>query len=264
SRLKITAGKSGPATIDAVTVNGVIGAFDASGAFIDSSLTFLGNVGQVTLGDVGAGGGAVAQITLAGKAHATIAGKVLQGVRLTAAGPISSLQTGTWAGQNTIIAPSIGTINVKGDFAATIALQGSLHAATITGSVTGGAWAVPKGIGSLTVNANFSNTRIFAGANAGPDNQLGTTDDTFAAATIGPVKIKGAVFSSEIAAGLSPSPGSTITGPVVLLPHGKIASLSVGGMVTPDTRFLAAVLPAMAILAGQKVQTATDPHFQNT
>ncbi|MDB5302412.1 MAG: hypothetical protein JWO87_4075, partial [Phycisphaerales bacterium] len=67
-----------------------------------------------------------------------------------------------------------------------------------------------------------------------------------------------------IAAGLSPSPGSTITGPVVLLPHGKIASLSVGGMVTADTRFLAAVLPAMAILAGQKVQTATDPHFQNT
>jgi Bacterial Ig-like domain (group 3)/FG-GAP-like repeat len=264
SHLKFTAGKSGPATIDAITVNGVIGAFDASGAFIDSSLNFLGNVGPITLGDVGAGGGAITAITLAGHAHTTITGKVLQGVQLTAAAPISTIKTGTWAGQNTIIAPSIGTINVKGDFAANLALQGSLHSATITGSLTGGTWAVPKGIGSLTVNANFSNTRIFAGASAGPDNLLGNGDDKFAAATIGPVKIKGAVFSSEIAAGLSPTPGNTITGAVLPLPHGKIASLSVGGMVTADTRFLAAVLPATAILAGQKVQTATDIHFQNT
>ncbi|HWE97195.1 MAG TPA: FG-GAP-like repeat-containing protein [Tepidisphaeraceae bacterium] len=265
SHLKITAGKkTGPATIDAITVAGPIGAFDATGAFIDSSLSFQGNAGLLTLGDVGAGGGATTSLTLAGKARTSIIGKVFQGVVLNVAGPISSIKSGTWTGQNTIIAPSIDSLNVKGDFAGTLLLQGALHSAAITGSITGGAWAIPKGIGSLTVGANFSNTRIFAGTNAGPDNQLGTIDDKFAAATISAVKIKGAVFSSEIAAGLSPTPGNTITGTVLLLPHGKIASLSAGGMATSDSRFLAAVLPATATLAGQSVQTSTDPHFQNT
>ncbi len=186
----------------------------------------------------------------------------MQGVTLNSSAPIRSLVANSWEG-GTIIAPSITTLSVRGDFNAdvqthnTTALQSAL-----LGSVTGGTWAIAGNIGALHVLGELTTARIFAGANAGPDDTFGTDDDTYAAAIIGSVLIGGADTSSTIAAGATPPPDGTIASGFTLLPKSAIRSIIVRGAVSADSLFAAAALPVRANFSGMLALTAGNSNFQ--
>jgi hypothetical protein len=161
-----------------------------------------------------------------------------------------------------IDAPKIGTLTIKGEFDANVNVHagGKLQAANIT-TLDGGMWAIAGGIGTLHVFSDLTGARIFAGADAGPDDVLGDADDIYTAATIASVIVNGADISSLIAAGASPGPDGTLDSTLTLLPKGAIRAVTVRGAVSNDARFLAASVPARAILDGATIKTATDPHF---
>ena len=161
---------------------------------------------------------------------------------VTVAGPLASLDS--------------ANVTINGN----VTIGGTVRFAVI-GGISGGTWAVAGGIGTLRVLGNVSAARIFAGANAGPDNVLDTADDSYAAAVIDSIRIDGSDTSSVIAAGAAPPAGGTINTGLTLLPGGRIKSVTVRGAVGQDSRFLAALIPVTALLAGARVAPATDPHF---
>jgi hypothetical protein len=65
-----------------------------------------------------------------------------------------------------------------------------------------------------------------------------------------------------VVAGAAPSPdGGTIQVAAVVLAKSVIGAITVKGIVSGDSRFLAATLPATATIAGVKVNTKTDRRF---
>jgi len=160
-----------------------------------------------------------------------------------------------------MIAGPLGSFDAQDvTFAGPVVIDGSVKRLSI-GAVTGGVWAVAGNIGTLRVLGSVSNAQIFAGASAGPDNVLGTSDDVYAAARIGSIEIDGANTSTLIAAGAAPAAGGTIFSGQTLIPGGAIKSILIRGAVSSDSRFLAAALPRTAKLGPASVDTAADPRF---
>jgi hypothetical protein len=260
STLQITK-RTGTFQFDAINIAGPIGTINGRTASVDGNLTVTGSVSSLFLAAAGSGN-APASINLGAGTSTTLSLGNVQGVTLTSAAPIRSLAATAWAG-GAIIAPSITTLSVRGQFDAdvqthnTTALQSA-----ILGSITGGTWAIAGNIGVLHVIGDLSTARIFAGANAGPDDIFATADDTYAAAIIGSVLIGGADTSSTIAAGATPPPGETINAGFTLLPKSAIRSIIVRGTVSSDSLFAAAALPARANLTGVLVATVSNPNFQ--
>ena len=156
---------------------------------------------------------------------------------------------------------AIGLVNAPGiNLTDGVTAVGRLRS-LIIGSAMGGAWALRNGIGSIQINGTLSNTKIFAGVNAGKDGVVGTADDTFAAAKIDSITIGGADTSSLVAAGVAASAGENILTRQVLLPKGRIGSIAVRGPISADSRFMAAVLPGTAVLDSRTVTVPGDVHF---
>ncbi|HZK80710.1 MAG TPA: hypothetical protein VFC46_06570, partial [Humisphaera sp.] len=163
-----------------------------------------------------------------------------------------------------IDAPAITALTVKGAFGADVRTHahGIITAAKL-GSITGGTWAIAGAINMLHVTGAVSNATIFAGADTGPDDMLGTSDDVFTAAIIGALFIGGADTSTLIVAGGSfPAGANPIFGNLTLLPGGVIRGIVVKGAAGADSHFLADKLPHEANLDGVPTTTATDPRFQ--
>ncbi len=175
----------------------------------------------------------------------------MTGAVLDSAAVAKSITASTWAG-GSIIAPSISTLTVKGDLSADVLTHsgGKITTATI-GSVSGGDWAVAGGIGTLKITGSISAADIFAGADSGPDNVLGTSDDIYSAAVISTLFIGGDDNGALVAAGAAPASGSTIFGTLQLLPKGAIRSITVKGTASDDSRFLAVSLPGNASIGGE-------------
>jgi hypothetical protein len=259
SRFVITPSR-GTFAFDAITDNGALGAITGNRATVTGKLTVGGSIGTITLAGLGQGG--AMPMTLGSGVTVTLSLGNVAGVQLNSAAPIRSLTASNWIGGQ-IIAPSIQTLTVRGTFDPDVFVHGSGAITTATlGTVDGGTWAIGGNIGTLHINGNLANASIYAGADAGTDNVLGTNDDRYTVATISSVFVRGADTSSLIAAGAAPAPGGTIQAGIVLLPKGAIRSITVRGPVSDDSRFLASILPARAILGGVTVSTATDPHFQ--
>ncbi|HEY2587323.1 MAG TPA: FG-GAP-like repeat-containing protein [Tepidisphaeraceae bacterium] len=259
SRFVVTPSR-GTFSFDAITDSGALGAITGNRATVTGKLTVGGSIGNITLAALGQGGSM--PVTLGSGVTVTLSLGAVSGVLLNSAAPIRSLTASSWVGGQ-IIAPSIQTLNVRGTCDPDVFVHGSGAIQTATlGTLDGGTWAIGGNIGTLHVKGNFSNAPIYAGADAGTDNVLGTNDDRYTVATISSVFVGGADTSSLVAAGAAPAPGGTIQSGIVLLPKAAIRSITVRGPVSDDSRFLAAVLPARAILSGVTVSTATDPHFQ--
>ncbi len=263
STLTITTRGSG-FTFNNITVSGPLGTFNAKSAGLAGALTLGGGVRTFSLGSaapVTAGGPAPSVALAANGRTGTLSFGRVTGAVLISQEPFSTLSAGSWTG-GTIVAPSISTLKVKGDISASILLHsgGKVGSATV-GSISAGNWAIPGGIGTFRVNGNLTTADIFAGADAGPDNNLGTADDIYAAAVISSILIGGSDTTGLIAAGAAPAAGSTIFGPLQLLPKGVIRSITAKGAVSADSRFLAFSLPRTASIAGAKVDTATDARF---
>lgn len=261
SKLVITPLHAATFSIDSLTDPGAMSSITGTKAIITGGLTLGGTISSITLAGIGDGGSTPLTLSVGGTV--TLSLGAVAGVTLNSTEIIKSLTASSWQGGQ-IIAPSIQTLTVKGVFdpdVDTHGTTGKITTATI-GSIDGGTWAIAGGIGTLHVAGGFSDASIYAGADAGSDNVLGTSDDRYNVASITTVLIGGADTSSVIAAGAAPLPGETITSGLTLLPKGKIGTITVRGAVSDDARFLAAVLPKRANLTGVLVMTATDPHFQ--
>lgn len=250
----------GTFSFDSVTDPGALGSLSGNRSSVTGLLTIGGSISSIALASVGAGGSM--PMTLGSGANVMLSLGTVSGVTLNSASAIRMLTASSWQGGQ-IIAPSIQTLSVRGTFDPDVyvAAGGKINYAAL-GSIDGGTWAVAGGIGTLRVAGDMTGASIYAGANAGPDNVLGTTDDRYGVATITSIFIGGADTSSLIAAGAAPLPGGAIIAGLTLIPEGAIRAIVVRGAVSADSQFLASVLPVRANLGGTFVATATDPRFQ--
>jgi hypothetical protein len=251
----------GAFTFDTVTVAGALAGLNFKSSIITGSLTVHSNVTNVTLAGAGSAGGNPPMISLRGTTPVTLSLGAIQDATLNSTAPITSLTATSWQ-NGTINAPRIDTLTVKGEFSANVNVHsgGKLQTANIT-TLDGGTWAIAGGIGTLHVFGDLIDANIFAGADAGPDDVLGDSDDTYVAAAVASVIVNGADTSSLIVAGASPGPDGTLDSPLTLMPKGAIRAVTVRGAVSDDARFLAPSLPVRAVLDGTTIKTATDPHF---
>jgi hypothetical protein len=212
------------------------------------------------LGGVGTGS-AAATFSL-GAGSTTLNLGTVQLLTVQSAASLSSIIASTWAG-GTIVAPSVGALTVHGDMSANVQIEnGGLIRSAQLGSVSGGTWTASGGIGTLHINGNATNLSLYAGADAGRDQILGTNDDRYGAASITTLFVGGSVNATLIAAGASPLPGGTIFNGLTLIPGGAIHSIIVRGTLSSDSQILAALLPARASIDGAVVSPATLPNFQ--
>lgn len=261
SKLVVTPLHATTFSFDTLTDPGAMASITGTKAIITGGLTLGGTISSITLAGVGDGGSTPLTLSVGGTV--TLSLGTVAGVTLNSTEIIKSLTASSWQGGQ-IIAPSIQTLTVKGAFdpdVETHGTTGKITTATL-GTINGGTWAISGGIGTLHVTGNLSDASIYAGADAGSDDVLGTSDDLYRVASITTVFVGGADTSSVIAAGAAPLPGETITSGLTLLPKGQIGTITVRGTVSDDSRFLAAVLPKRANLTGALVATATDPNFQ--
>lgn len=251
----------GDLQINTLADPGAMASITGTKAIVDGGLTLGGTISSITLAGVGNGGST--KFTLSVGGTVTLSLGTVSGVTLNSTEIVKSLTASSWQGGQ-IIAPSIQTLTVKGAFDPNVDTHGATGKITTAtlGSINGGTWAISGGIGTLHVAGDVSNADIYAGADAGSDNVLGTSDDKYNVASITTVLIGGSDTSSIIAAGAEPVSGGTLATGITLLPKASIGSITVRGTVSDDSRFLAAVLPKRASLARALATTATDPNFQ--
>jgi hypothetical protein len=260
SKLFITPLRGATYSFDSIADSGALFSITAPRAIVTGSLSIGGSIGSISL--AGAGDGGSMPMTLGSGATTSLSLGTVAGVDLNAAAPIRFLAASLWQGGQ-ILAPSIQTIVVKGAFNPDVQTSGPATIQTaILSSIDGGTWAIPGGIAALRISGDLSDASIYAGANVGPDNVLGTIDDRYSVASIGSIFIGGSDTSSLIAAGAAPSPGGPITSGITLIPNASIARILVRGQVSTESRFLASILPPRALLTGAYVLTASDPRFQ--
>jgi hypothetical protein len=256
---KLTIAGHGSFTVDTIDVVGSLNGILARGAVVGGSLTITGGVKSVDL----AGVDADAAVTIGKGASPTLSLGVVAFANLTSASKIKTLTASSWQG-GVIDAPSIGNLLINGSIGADIHTHsfGKLTSAKI-GSVTGGTWAIAGDIGAIKIAGALSNANLFAGADTGPDDNLGTTDDIFTAAAIGSLFVGGADTSSLVVAGGSiPPRGAGVIGPVTVDTGGALRALLVRGAVSPDAKFIANRIPSAVSLNGVRVATAGNLHFQ--
>jgi hypothetical protein len=253
--------RTGIFQFDAINVAGSLATINGRNAAVTGQLTVTKSIGSIFLAATGSGN-QIMSMDLGAGASTTLSLGNVQAVDLTSAAPIRSLVATNWQG-GSIIAPSITTLSVRGVFNADVQTHANTALQSVLlGSVTGGTWAIAGNIGVFHVIGDFSSTRLFAGANAGPDDVFETDDDTYGAAIIGSILIGGADTTGTIAAGATPPAGGTIESGFSLLPKSAIRSIIVRGAASNDSLFAATRLPVRANLAGVLVATAGDPRFQ--
>ena len=251
-----------PFSLDAIDVQGAIATINAATTTVTGSLTVRKSATTIKLGAFDPAGSAAVSVDIGSGGTLTLTLGAVTDADMSSSSAIRTLTAASWQG-GLIAVPSITTLNVKGIFDPDLQTSSSTKLQTATlGTVDGGDWAIPGGIGTLRINGDFSNASIYAGANAGPDQKLGTSDDTYQTATITSVFIGGNVTSSLIAAGASPQSGGTIFTGIVLLKKSAIRAIAVRGQASADSRFLAASIPARVNIGGTSVATASDPRFQ--
>jgi hypothetical protein len=140
-------------------------------------------------------------------------------------------------------------------------ISGQIRSFSDAGNFTGNLAAGT--FGSILIRGNVDHANLLAGANFGPDGQLGGGDDTFASGSIRSLRVLGNVTSSLFAAALNPVAPDDLLNPAgTLLPDGSIQSIFVGGAADTASKFLAASLPSKVKIDGAAVDPASDPRFQ--
>lgn len=182
---------------------------------------------------------------------------------------IGKLRIGTAVRGSTLSAPSIASLISSGDFDANLTVTGTTTGATVLGKVAvggsvGGAarWVVNGNIGKVKIAGDVTGLDILGGASVGPQGSLVSPPASFSATAVQSLTIGGSVSSSIIAAGLDPVDGVLLDGDDRLLPGGSIRSITVGGLLSEDSKILAGSVPVFANVDKSRLQTANDPRFQ--
>ena len=175
----------GAFTIGDMTVSGSLNSITGRTATLGGNLSIRGAIKTITLAGVAAADGSDIAINLGAGLTPTLSLGNVATATLTSAGAIKSLLANSWQA-GAIDAPGITALTVKGAFGADVRTHahGIITAARL-GSITGGTWSIAGAIDMLHVTGAVSNATIFAGADAGPDDMLGTSDDVFTAAILG-------------------------------------------------------------------------------
>lgn len=250
----------GDVALGSVTVSGALARFDGPGVDLTGVLRIDGGVGQLVLGQAG-GGGRGTSIALGAGPPVALSVGTMNGVTLQSAAPIRSLSAASWTG-GAIIAPQINRLTVSGAISGNVFVHndGGIQSIRV-GSIAGGAWAVPGGFTTLRVTGSMSGAMIFAGVDAGADNVLDTSDDSYRRAAIGTIQVGGSIISSIVAAGAMPASGTNLGGGLVILPRSPVFRVTVGGVVSQDSRILGKPLAARIKIGGSSVTTGSDPRF---
>ncbi|MBX3301370.1 MAG: putative Ig domain-containing protein [Nitrospira sp.] len=149
-------------------------------------------------------------------------------------------------------------------FTGTLAINGTAQILSL-GPVDGGTVAVAS-VQTFEAAA-LTNATVLIGATLGADGQLGGTGaaaDTFQAGAVSVLKITGPVTSSSIRVGVDPVDGIFGNGNDGLLggASSRISTLTIGGVLSADSRIIAGALPATALINGQIVRNlASLPQF---
>lgn len=271
-------------SIGAVTIGGTLNAdIDATTTVKSVSIkngALNGQITGTTIGPVsikgGDLGGFIGASAPVGKTKAfgglSITGGSLTG-SVAVTGAMGDLTVNGGHMNGTITSGAIGKVTITGgDLSGDILVAGAAGAVSVKSSKTGagggilGTTLVAAKIASLTVAKDLTDSRILAGAALGADVAIGGGDDTFAAATIGAVKIGGNITSSVIAAGLSNPDGIFDNGDDTLLGiapkiTSKIAALIVKGSADPDSYFATGAFTAAPKIGTSTIAPATDPRF---
>ncbi len=194
---------------------------------------------------------------------------------ITSGGQISLLSVDHAALGATISAPAIIKISSAKDFDATLDVTGATKGASILGAVDiGGSvagtidapirWSVNGNIGDVRIAGDVSHLQVLGGALLGADGELASPPATYSGTLIKSFDVNGSVTSSLISAGLDPVDGILLNGNDTLLDGGAIDSITIKGLASNDSRFLAASLPPQAKIDSITVVPSQDPRFALT
>gem|GEM_PF-6194382 len=197
------------------------------------------------------------------------------GSQIAISSPQSSLDVGSAAAGSFISAPDVDKLTSQGDFDATLNVTGTTKGARVLGQVNiGGSvigastnpvrWAVNGNTGKIHIGGDVKNLRLLAGAQLGSAGELTSPPATYSGTDIQSFEVGGSVSSSLISAGLDPVDGVLLNGNDTLLNGGAIGSISIKGVASNDSRFLASDLPTNAKIDSTTVATAQDPRFALT
>lgn len=290
------------ATLSSITVNGTLQELRAPSIVLNGNLTVSGDLRRISLGSISG-----SSWTIGGSLSTSGTIGQVTNTSLDSGGAISSLTVSSWtttdSGTDAIIADSIGTLKVNGDFSPTVSLTGGAKSVSITGAAEGpwdaggtigsfaaastgddfalnsaisigtfkltgsmgGLIAAPT-IGSVTINGSLNSAAILAGTDLGSDSAVGgtgTAADLFSAGSLGSLHVRGAATNSLIACSLNPIDGQYFNS------DDRFASASsrIGsiriGGATFTTNFAAKQFDRYAQITRIKVSTATDARFRS-
>ncbi|HEX5242594.1 MAG TPA: hypothetical protein VFW23_04965, partial [Tepidisphaeraceae bacterium] len=246
----------------------------SAGSSTAGQITIDGHVGQLSAGALNGAGvtlGSIGDNALVSMKIATMDA----GSQIVVSSPRSSLDVGTAAAGSAISAPDIDKLNSHGDFNATLNVTGTTKGARVLGQVNiGGSvmgtstnpvrWAINGNTGKIRIGGDVRNLQLLSGAQLGPAGELTSPPATYSGTDIQSFEVGGSVSSSLISAGLDPVDGALLNNNDTLLNGGAIGSISIKGLASNDSRFLASDLPTNAKIDSATVITAQDPRFALT
>jgi hypothetical protein len=159
--------------------------------------------------------------------------------------------TGSIALASTPTSPTAWGLDVSGALKS-LAVNSTLYGSVLADSI--GSVAV-KGLNGAVVASDTSFASILIRGSLSGSDVLAATSGP---GVLGSIRVTGSVTDGFIAA----DAGTSSAAPITVGPNGTIKSVTVLGSVDATTKFLAAVLPKRAVLAGAAVLPAMDPHFQ--
>jgi ELWxxDGT repeat protein len=166
----------------------------------------------------------------------------LTGTLALPGGSRSIVMNNLLSGSDVTLGGGAGTLRFASMSGTSLSGTGAVGSIVVNGKVENATWSARGGFGTITIAGDVTNMSISAG----------TTTPTPAA--IGRLLVSGAATKLRVSVN-APAGSSTPQ------PGGALRSITITGRVSDDTRFVAALLPAQATLAGQRVTSATDPRF---
>jgi hypothetical protein len=195
---------TGSTVVTDLLVSGSLKAITGKAVTLNGDVNVAGSLGKLTLGNVNGGGHAF--VIGQGAPLAVVLGNV-DGLSISSQSAIKSLKAGSWldgTGGAMISAPSIGSMTIKGDFAADVETA-DLKKLSVSGGMAGSKIRTTVAIGSVTANTMLGTT-LFAGVGSGITGlPASSADFASPSASIKSVTVKskgvGAFSNTRIAAG---------------------------------------------------------------
>jgi hypothetical protein len=185
----------GVAALQDVTVNGALKSLSGKTADLAAALAVNGSLGKLLLRNA-VGAAPSISVGSAGTLSAALANA--SDLTFTSNSPVKALKVNQWLDTGgpgeTLTAPSISSLSVKGDFAPNLVV-GELGKMTVKGAITGSDVRASGNIGSVRAGA-MHDSRLFAGVRNDLSTLPDSADDFAAPATIKSVAVSGKAAGS--------------------------------------------------------------------